>query len=58
MDPCYTDFGEIEFSALHPTIHKRYEISEELNLFRLVFLSKALAAVWLGEVVLQLIGLN
>ena len=48
MDPRYTDFGEVEFSTSHPTIPKRYEISEELNLFRLVCMSKALAAVWLG----------
>ena len=48
MDPCYTDFGEVKFSALHPTIHSRYEISEELNLFRLVSVSKVLEIVWLG----------
>ena len=48
MNPRYTDFGEVKFSALHPTIHKRYEISEELNLFRLVSVSKVLATVWLG----------
>ena len=48
MDPRYTDFGEVEFSALHPTIHYKYEISEELSLFRLVNMSKVLAAVWLG----------
>ena len=48
MDPRYTDFGEVEFSALHPTIHWKYEISEELNLFKLDSMSKVLAAVWLG----------
>ena len=48
MNPRYTDFGEVKFLALHPTIHKKYEISEELNLFRLVSMSKVLAAVWLG----------
>ena len=48
MDPRYTDFGEVEFSALHPTIHLKYEISEELNLFRLVNMSKDLVAVWFG----------
>ena len=36
MNPCYTDFGEVEFSALHRTIQLKYEISVELNLFRLV----------------------
>ena len=36
MNPSYTDFGEVEFSALHPTIQLKYEISVELNLFRLV----------------------
>ena len=36
MDPRYTEFGEIEFSALHLTKQMKYEISEELNLFRLV----------------------
>ena len=48
MNPRYMDFGEVKFSALHPTIHKRYEISEELNLFRLVSVSNVLATVWLG----------
>ena len=36
MDPHYTDFGEVEFSALHPTIQKRCEIRVEPDLFRLV----------------------
>ena len=36
MDPRYMDSGEIEFSALHPTMQLNYEISVELNLFRLV----------------------
>ena len=36
MDPRYTDFGEVEFSALHPTLQWKFEISLELNLFRLV----------------------
>ena len=49
MDPHCTDFGEVEFSSLHPTIHYKYEINEERNLFRLVNMSKVLAAVWLGE---------
>ena len=48
MDPRYTDFGGVEFLALHPTKHLKYEINEELNLFRLVSMSKVLAAVWLG----------
>ena len=48
MDPHYTDFGEVEFLALHPTKHWKYEINEELNLFRLVSMYKVLAAVWLG----------
>ena len=26
MDPHYTDFGEVEFLALHPTIQSRKEI--------------------------------
>ena len=36
MDPRYTDFGEVEFSALHPTIQNRCEIRVELDLFRMV----------------------
>ena len=37
MDPRYMDFGEIDFSALHPTIQKRiYIIRVEPDLFRLV----------------------
>ena len=36
MDPRYTEFGEVEFLASHPTKQMKYEISEELNLFRLV----------------------
>ena len=36
MDPRYMNFGEVEFSTLHPTIQYKYEISVELNLFRLV----------------------
>ena len=36
MDPCYTDFGEVEFSALHPTIQKRCEIRVESDLLRMV----------------------
>ena len=36
MDPHYTDFSEVEFSALHPIIQLKCEISVELNLFRLV----------------------
>ena len=36
MNPRYTDFGDVEFSALHPTIQLKYELSMELNLFRLV----------------------
>ena len=36
MDPCYTDFGEVKFSTLHPTIKKRCEIRVEPDLFRLV----------------------
>ena len=36
MDPRYTDFGEVEFSALLLTIQKKCEIRVELNLFRLV----------------------
>ena len=36
MDPRYTDFGEVEFSALLPTIQKRCEIRVEPALFRLV----------------------
>ena len=36
MDPRYTDFGEVDFSALHPTIKKRCEIRVESDLFRLV----------------------
>ena len=36
MDPRYTDFGEVEFSALHPIIQWKYEIRVELNLFRMV----------------------
>ena len=46
-DPRYTDFGEVEFSALHPKLQKKYEISLELNLFRLVNMYKVLAVVWL-----------
>ena len=48
MNPRYMDFGEVKFSALHPTIHKKYGISEKLNLFRLFSVSKVLATVWLG----------
>ena len=36
MNPRYTDFGDVDFSALHPTIQLKYELSMELNLFRLV----------------------
>ena len=36
MDPRYTDFGGVEFSAFQPTIQLKYEISVELNLFWLV----------------------
>ena len=36
MDPRYTDFGGVEFLALHPTIQMKYDISVEMNLFRLV----------------------
>ena len=36
MDPRYTDFGEVEFSELHPTIQKMSEIRVEPDLFRLV----------------------
>ena len=48
MDPCYTDFGEVEFAALHPTIHKRFEIRVEPDLFRIGQQSKALAVAWVG----------
>ena len=30
MDPRHTDFGEVEFLALHPIIQKRCEIRVEL----------------------------
>ena len=36
MDPRYMDFGEVELSALLPTIQKRCEIRVEPGLFRLV----------------------
>ena len=36
MDPCYTEFGEVELSALHPTIQKKCEIRVEPDLFRMV----------------------
>ena len=36
MGPRYMDFGEVESSALHPTIQKECEIRVEPNLFRLV----------------------
>ena len=36
MDPRYTDFGEVEFSVLLPTIQKKSEIRVEPTLFRLV----------------------
>ena len=36
MDPRYKEFGEIEFSTLYPTMQLNYEMSVELNLFRLV----------------------
>ena len=36
MDPHSTDFGEAEFSALHPTKQKRCKIKVELDLFRMV----------------------
>ena len=36
MDPRYTDFDEVEFTTLHPTIQKRYEIRVGPDLFRLV----------------------
>ena len=36
MDPRYMDFGEVDSSALHPTIQKKCEIRVEPNLFRLV----------------------
>ena len=36
MDPRYTDFGEVEFSALHPTIQYKGRIKMEPDLFRLV----------------------
>ena len=48
MDPRYTDFGEVEFTALHPATQYKYEKSVELNLFRLVNMSMVLAVVWLG----------
>ena len=36
MDSCYTDFGEVEFTALHPTMQKRCEIRVGPDLLRLV----------------------
>ena len=36
MDPRYTDFDEVEFSSLHPTIQKRCEIRVEPDLVRMV----------------------
>ena len=48
MDPRYTDFGKVEFLALHPTIQKRCEIRVEPDLFRIGQQSKALAVAWLG----------
>ena len=36
MDPRYMDFGEVDSSALHLTIQKKYEIRVGPDLFRLV----------------------
>ena len=48
MDPRYTDFSEVELSALHPTIQKRREIRVEPDLFWIGQQSKALEIAWLG----------
>ena len=43
MDPRSMDFGEVELSALHPTIQKRYEIRVDLRSIQVGQHSKALA---------------
>ena len=47
MDPHYMDFGEVEFSALHPTIQKRCQISVDPRSIQAGQHSKALAVTWL-----------
>ena len=47
MDPCYTDFGEVELSALLPTIQKRCEIRVDPRSIKAGQHSKALAVAWL-----------
>ena len=49
MDPRYTDFGEVEFSALHPTVHKRCEIRVDPRSIQADQHSKSLAVAWLGR---------
>ena len=49
MDPRYTDFGEVEFSALHPTIQKRCEIRVDPRSITAGQHYKALAVAWLGR---------
>ena len=48
MDPRYTDFGEVEFSALHPTVQKRCEIRVHARSIQVGQHSKALAVAWSG----------
>ena len=49
MDPSYIDFGEVEFSTLHPIIQKRCEIRVDPRSIQAGQHSKALAVAWLGR---------
>ena len=48
MDPRYTDFCEVEFSALHPILQKRCEIRVDPISIQVGQHSKALVVAWLG----------
>ena len=48
MDPRYTDFGKVEFSALHPIVQKRPEIRVDPRSIQASQHSKALAVARLG----------
>ena len=48
MDPRYTDFGEVEFSALRPIVQKMCEIRVNPRSIQVGQHSKALAAAWFG----------
>ena len=49
MDPRYTDFGEVEFSALHHTIQSKYGIRVRVTeSIEVGHQFKVLVVAWLG----------